>query len=394
MKRAAAALAATAALVSFASPAAAEDATAAALFASGNFDAAAVRYSADLATNAHDPKASLGLGTIRLYQNDLAAARPLLQAALAADPSNATAASRLRELQRRVAEASRTATVAGAQTIVPFVTADPLPVVRIRVNGKDATFMIDTGGDFVLEPQFAATLGLTLEGAGTGVFAGGKTAALQRATVRRVEFGTAVAEDVAATVLPTHASDLFAGKIAIDGILGTTVFERFLVTIDYPHARLIVRPRSPAVSTAFERAATAAGATIVPCWLVGDHFVFATAQVNDAPPGLFFFDTGLAGGGLSPAPQLLTAAKITIDAARAGTGVGGGGAVTAIPFVASRIAVGNAVVRHVPGLYTPQGNPFGIFPFAVWGLISNDFLAHFAYTVDFDAMKIVLAPSV
>ncbi len=160
--------------------------------------------------------------------------------------------------------------------------------------------------------------------------------------------------------------------------------------MDYPQKRLVLRARSPKTSAAFQAEATSDGATIVPFYLVGDHFVFARAQVNEAPPGLFMFDSGLAGGGLMPSAQLVAAAKISLDQSASGTGIGGGGSVTSVPFVAARIAVGSAEQRNITGLYTPQGTPFGIFPFAVWGAISNDFLRNYAYTVDFDAMRIVL----
>ncbi|HYL27987.1 MAG TPA: aspartyl protease family protein, partial [Candidatus Nitrosotalea sp.] len=159
---------------------------------------------------------------------------------------------------------------------------------------------------------------------------------------------------------------------------------------DYPRNRLVLRARSPKISAAFQAEAASAGATIVPCYLIGDHFVLAQAQVNDAPPGLFMFDSGLAGGGLMPSAGLVAAAKITVDRSKAQTGFGGGGAVTAVPFVAERVAVGTAVQQNVTGLYTPQGTPFGIFPFTVWGAISNDYLRNYAYTVDFEAMRIVL----
>ena len=178
----------------------------------------------------------------------------------------------------------------------------------------------------------------------------------------------------------------------VDGIIGTTYFERFLVTIDYPHNELILRPRSAQVSAAFQARAAASGAAIVQCYLVGDHFVMAQAQVNHAPPGLFLFDSGLAGGGLMPSADLVKAAGITLNEAGAGTGEGGGGAVMGVPFFADRVAVGSAAQSNVDGIYTPQGSPFGLFTFTVWGAISNDFLRNYEYTVDFDAMRIVLAP--
>jgi Aspartyl protease/Tetratricopeptide repeat len=378
-------------LVAATSFAVAQDDSAAALFTRGDFSAAAAAYQAALHRDPADRTATLGLAAIRVYQNDLTTAEPLLDAVLNANPQNARATQLLAEVMRRRSEAARRTTLDGELTRVPFVTSDPLPVVRVVANGVSANFLVDTGGDVDIEPSFAQRIGVRTQGGGTGVFAGGLHEAMQRGMLGSLALGGATAYDVPVHVLVTHASQFFP-KLQVDGIVGTTYFERFLVTIDYPHHQLLLRPRSAHGSAAFQAEAAAAGAAIVPCYLVGDHFVFAQAQVNDAPPGLFLFDTGLAGGGLMPAASLLQPAGIQLNAAAASTGYGGGGAVTAVPFNTARIAVGSAVQQNVPGTYTPQGDPFGLFPFKVWGAISNDFLRPYAYTVDFDAMKIVLAP--
>jgi hypothetical protein len=362
---------------------------AAQLFAAGQFDAAAAAYERVLAAHPGDPGASLGLGAIRLYENDLAAAEPLLRAASSAQPSSPRAGALLRELQRRRAEAARMSQVANGETTVPFVYAEPLPVVRAEVNGVPVELIVDTGGTLDLDPSVVARLGIPTQEAGSGIFAGGMRAPIRNGVLHKLALGGATAFDVPINVLPAHGSELFAGA-HIDGVVGTTVFERFLVTIDYPKARLVLRPRSAEVSARFESEAKAAGATIVPCWLVGDHFVFADARVDAAPDGLFLFDSGLAGGGLMATRALIDAAGITLDEAHAGTGLGGGGAVQVVPFVARRIAVGQAQQSDVPGSFTPQGSPLSIFPFTVWGAISHDFLKHYAYTVDFDAMRVVL----
>jgi hypothetical protein len=379
------------ALVAATSPARGANDSATSLFARGDFAAAASAYESLLRARPSDVAAKLDLGAIRLYENDLRAAEPLLRGVLATDPYNARAARLIVELERRQAEATRSARVTGGESAVPFLTADPLPVVRGLANGIAGTFIIDTGADVDLEPAFAATIGVKTQGAGTGVFAGGERAAIKGGTLQSLALGSATARDVPVHVFPTHAAALF-GNLHVDGIIGTTYFERFLATIDYPQRRLVLRQRSPASSAAFQAAAMAMGATIVPCYLAGDHFVLARAQVNDAQPGLFLFDSGLAGGGIMSTVLLVKAASITLDTAKASTGFGGGGAVTSVPFVAHIVAVGSAVQRDVPGIFTPQGSPLGIFPFTVWGAISNDFLRHYAYTVDFDAMKIVLAP--
>ncbi len=360
------------------------------LYARGDLDAAAAADQAVLAAKPADHTAQLNLGAIRLYENDLTAAEPLLRAAAAAQPFDPRATRLLTELHRRQDEAKRRTTLEGAQTFVAFETADPLPVVRIVANGKAADFVIDTGADVVLSPAFAKSIGVKTSYGGSGVFAGGQRATLQSGMLKSLALAGATEYDVPVHVLPMRIAALFPGR-TIEGIVGTTYFERFLVTIDYPQDRLILRPRTATVSKAFQNVLPANAAN-VPFYLLSDHFVVARAAVNDAPAGPFLFDSGLAGGGLMPSADLVKAAGITIDQSRAFTGTGGAGAVTAIPFVAKRIAVGSAVQHDIRGLYTPSGGPFAIFPFTVWGIISNDFLRHYAYTVDFDAMKLALVP--
>ena len=71
---------------------------------------------------------------------------------LAADPQDARANGLLVELERRQAEAARRTTIDGGESVVPFLTAVPLPVVRATVNGIAANLLVDTGGDVDLEP--------------------------------------------------------------------------------------------------------------------------------------------------------------------------------------------------------------------------------------------------
>lgn len=363
--------------------------TAAVLFQDGNFNEAAIAYEAYHAEHPDDLTSELNLGAIRLYENDLTAAEPLLRAVLTADPKNDRASRMLGELYRRRAEAERRTSVTGGEAVVPFVTADPLPVVRVVANGTAANFVVDTGADVALEPSFAATIGVATAPAGMGTFAGGRQAPMQSGMLHSLALGGAVADDVPVHVLPTASSSLFP-NLKIDGVVGTTYFERFLATIDYPNNRLILRPRSREGSAAFEAAAAQAHTSVVPCYLAGDHFVLAVAQVDDAPAGLFLFDSGLAGGGLMPSALLVDTAGIALDRAHSSVGTGAGGPVQAIPFVAHQVTVGTTLQRNVRGLFTPEGSPFGLFTFTVWGAISNEFLRHYAYTVDFDAMKLLL----
>jgi hypothetical protein len=48
-------------------------------------------------------------------------------------------------------------------------------------------------------------------------------------------------------------------------------------------------------------------------------------------------------------------------------------------------------VRHaVPGLYFPNGDQYGIFPFKVAGTLSHEFFRGTALTFDFTSMQLVV----
>ncbi len=147
----------------------------------------------------------------------------------------------------------------------------------------------------------------------------------------------------------------------------------------------MLAPRS--ISAAFEQRAAASGANIVPMWLVGDHFIFARAEINRLE-GLFSIDTGLAGGGLVATKSTVEAAGIVLDDRNASIGQGGGGAVRVVPFRAD--AKLGALTRHdVPGVYMTDGDPYGMFRFKIAGALSHSFFRKSRVTLDFDAMKLV-----
>lgn len=354
-------------------------------FARGDFDAA---YAADTATLVADPTniaANLEAATIALYHNDLASAASFAGRVPANAPDDARArAQRIVAaiLQRRADAADFD--VAALPARIPFVVEDPLPLITVAVNGRQGLFIIDTGGGAtVLDPEFAAEIGVTLTAAGSGVFAGGRQAAVQRGTAATLQVGSVTMHDVEVMGLPTRQLPFF-GERKPDGVIGTRFFTHFLTTLDYVNGALILRRRSD--SAAFEHDASGSS---VPMLYVGDHFLFVRGQINDGPEGWLNVDTGLAGGGVAPSQAAVADSHITLDEANAGQGIGGGGPVRVVPFTAA-VTVGTRRVDGVRGLFTPDGDQFGIFPFAVRGAVSHGYFRDCALTFDFVAMRLVM----
>jgi len=356
-------------------------------FRHGDFDAAYAAYAAAAAANPSDADAALGLGTIELYRNDLAAAQTHLGKAAALDLANPRAQARLKAVAGR--EPSGTdfqIEMPGDRVDVPFLATDPLPVLHAKINGADATLFLDTGApSLVLTPEAAQRLKVPTKSAGQGVFAGGMTGSVSTGRVDSVAFDGLTVRGIDADVLP---APIELGGRKLDGAIGTVFLFHFLSTIDYVHGRLTLRPRS--ASAAFEAEAKSGGAAVVPMWLVGDHFIFARASVNQAPAALFNIDTGGEGLGVQLTKPALDAAHISPDATKASTFTGGGGAARTFPFTAASVSLGSFAQTNVPGLYFPDGDQFKIFPFDVAGTLSHAYFRHTELTFDFEAMQLVV----
>jgi predicted aspartyl protease len=357
-------------------------------FRAGDFDGAMHAYVTAVAANPSDPDAVLGLGTMDLYKNDLDGARAYLEHASKLLPGDARVQARLRTLeQREPHEGDYQIAMHGKIVTIPFVATEPLPIVRAKIDGQDVQLFLDTGAPGVdLTADAAQRLHLTTKAAGMGTFAGGRTAQVQQTRIDTIEFDNLTVRGIDSDVLP---SSIELGGRTLDGAIGTGFLAHFLASIDYVHGRLILRPRS--ASDAFEGKASGAKAAIVPMWLVGDHFLFARAHVNDAPEALFNIDTGGAGLGVQLTKAQLELAKITPDTAHPGSFAGGGGTARAVPFLARSVSIGTFVQHDLPGLYFPDGDQYGIFPFAVGGTISHLFFHQAVLTFDFEAMQLIVS---
>jgi tetratricopeptide (TPR) repeat protein len=357
-------------------------------FAQGQFAEAESAYEKAVAANPGDATALAGLARARLNNGKEDEAIELARKALAIAPGNPVATNTLAIAQgRKAAFAPDRFLIKGSDqspAIVKFVRTDPLPVVTVTLGTKTVNFLIDTGApNIVISPKLAQDLGLTLEDAGQGVFAGGKQAPVRRTMLPKMQIGSIEVSNVPAAVIGDGPAP---GGGNTDGIIGTGFLMHFLSTLDYCRGELVLAPRAD--SAKFQAQAQAAGDNVVRMWFVLDHFIFARGRLNQAPEGLFLVDTGLAGAGLMPNRAALDEAGITLDTSNPKTGMGGGGPVQFVDFHASA-SLGKLARNDVLGNYIMGGNALGGMPFKTNGIISHSFFRQSRLTFDFDAMKLV-----
>jgi CubicO group peptidase (beta-lactamase class C family) len=385
------------------------------LFRLGRFEEATVAARDAAAADAHSYAATLLLGKLLLYANDLGEAERWLEAAHEARPLGRGATAALAEARYRggdlvgaaalvralgkTAVADKLASFAGAQPYdmrwiasradVPFVQTDPLPLLEIRLNGgAPRYFLLDTGGpELIVDAALADSLHLARFGADTGTFAGGRREATAQSRVDSIQLGAVMVRNVPAVLLPTRRYAAAAGGRQVDGIVGTVLLSHFLATINYPRNRLTLRPRRGAEPLPSD---VTTGAVSVPFWLAGDHLMLAEGRINDAPRHLLLIDTGLAGLGFTAPLAPLVEARVPLPDSVARSD----GGIRMTPFTLDSLSLGPVTepdVRGIAGPFPPSlewGQQFHIA-----GIVSHTFFRPYAVTFDFDGMRVYLTPS-
>ena len=263
---------------------------------------------------------------------------------------------------------------------LPFVqtTTWELPCVRLEVNGLEVDARIDTGGELLtLSSDVAEALGVVPVARAEGVFAAGARGEIGYGRVDTVRLGPLTVEAVPVAVMGLERP-----------VLGTGLLRQFHATLDYPHGRLVLRPRS---------SAPPGGGVEVPFALAATHLLLARGALDDHKPLTLLVDSGLQDeGGASVALPRATLDLLGIPPPPSTEEVGESGAGTLSVrfgrFPLRRVGLGPLSQHNASGL-------FGVFPdmwtelggITVHGILSHGFLRRYAWTLDFEAMKMTFA---
>ena len=390
-------------------------------FRQGRFTEADSAFLEVLRSAPGETEALLGLGYLRLLQNRLDEAEKFLGQVLKQDPARKDANGYLaeaycrrdrfdlaapllraagREPQAKQLEAFKglepyAFEAAPESSAVPFEITDPLPVVKLKVNGQDAEFLIDTGGaSLILDPEFAAAAGATIHAEVEGVFAGGAKRMLGIGKVDRVEIGGYRIRNVPVATLPMGPIAAMFGR-PLKGVVGTCFLYHFIFTLDYPGAKLVLHRRSEGNSEALAARNRDAQGHELPLWLAGDHFMVARGRVNDSPEVMCFLDTGMAGGGIGLSETMAKEAGVELPS-ESQAGLGGGGMVRTRPITAREVRLGAVLEKNVRGNVGsgPLKEEFlGRLGFRMPAIVSHTFFRGMRTTFDLLNMRLLLARS-
>lgn len=274
---------------------------------------------------------------------------------------------------------------------IPFA-AHPLteffPAFEAELDGQAITVHVDTGGAFLhMGSEAAERLGIVTRPYRRGHH-GEKRVPIRIGLAREFRLGDAVLRNVPVEVLPSLRGE--QGFV----IFGTSVLERFLATLDYPKARMILSPRGDPGAARDHADRLPERGVEVPFLQWADHYLFARGGLGRRHDLNLFVDSGLVMLGPGSRQACFTAAAETFRACGVEPGH-----VRRRPFergprfFESELPVSIGALEQRDQYYLvgrrPPWRSFG--GVRIDGLISHAFLRRYAWTLDFDRRVFVFS---
>jgi Aspartyl protease len=275
---------------------------------------------------------------------------------------------------------------------VPFDYSQREIVIKGRINGsEELEFLLDTGAsDTIIDRRVAAEHYLTKFGQYDIAAMSGMVTA-RSSSIKRMELGNLLMNDVPARILDLSAQSRQMGK-QIAGIIGTNVISKFLVTLDYGKPAVIFAdidstPRpAKAAATAFTQ----------------KQAPFVKAIFNGKDEQVLLFDTGAAFNHIPPnvAQKYLGSDPANVRHSTEGTGLDGR------PLQLGTVVVDSVSIAGLPARKVsftfPSGaeaakaaaaKSGGFFQDSRLGILGNPFFQNFIVTIDYKFNRLLLQPN-
>ncbi|TDD35048.1 hypothetical protein E1287_14825 [Actinomadura sp. KC06] len=382
------------------------------LFQDGRFAEAEAGYRHRLRGNPDDAHAAARIGYLALLANRFGDAERYLARAVRLDPADefslyqladsfvrrdrlGEAAFWLRKTQNQTNHAMATLyeRVQGRpwrvhgphSTAVPLLGLDPLPHMRVSINGRPPKiFLLDTGATSAgFSVQVADEAGLEEISSSQGS-ADGQKFTMYHGIADSVRIG-----DIEVRNAPVHWNKAVRPALPDgtrpDGVIGTTHFYHFLTTVDYGHRRFVLRRKTRANLRAVRDQTKRAGGDVLPLWLAKDHFPLTLGSINGYGSRVATFDTGGPGRGLGMSVETAKRAGIPLgEPVELGNGRWG------YVVAPETSGIGRAVRRRVKAWVEENPRVDDGMLFDTIANFTHEFFTPYAITLDFTGMNLFI----
>jgi predicted aspartyl protease/Tfp pilus assembly protein PilF len=277
-------------------------------------------------------------------------------------------------------------------TEVPFqLGTDRRPYVRVKLNGRDAVFVIDTGSGFtVISKEAAKRFGVSdiaRGGKSQGIGGSGKFQIVY-GLIKSIQIGETKVRMVPCFIRPFHSAKDRPPEEKADGFIGLSILSHFLTELDYKDLRMRL-DRSDSRSLPVG----SAGATLVPFRTTQNGLISVEAEIDGNQNVNTIIDSGASSTVISAAAVERLRLRDQIIKGQTASVIGAAGVTDNVQMLFIRnCRVADQLQRNLRALVLDFGAINETSGFEQSGILGGDFLCHFKLTIDFNRAQLALQP--
>jgi len=277
---------------------------------------------------------------------------------------------------------------------IPFrIGVDRRPYIDVRVNGRPATFVIDTGSGFtVISDEAAARLGvgaMARGGTSQGVGGNGKFPIVY-GLISSVQLGEEKIGSVPCFIRRFHGSAARSDDAKADGFIGLSVLSNFTAEIDYKTQQLSLTRE---VDDSTPQPGAGASTTVIPFRTTQNGLISVETQLDDSRSVNAILDTGASSTVLSSAAVKRLEMRGSIIKGQTVQVVGAAGVTDNVELLFLRkCRIANVSQNNLRALILDFGAINETSGFEQSAILGGDFLRNFKVTIDFNHARLILEP--
>lgn len=276
-------------------------------------------------------------------------------------------------------------------TKVPFqLGGDRRPYVRVKINGRDAIFVIDTGSGFtVMSKEAAKKFGVTelaRGGKSQGVGGTGKFQIVY-GLIKSIQVGEARVRMVPCFIRPFHGSTDGPAEEKAAGFLGLSILSHFVTELDYKESSMRLDRSDPSQKAAVP------GMTMIPFRTTQNGLISVETEFNNNKNLNAIVDSGASSTVVSLAAVDRLNMRDQIIKGQTASVVGAAGVTDNVQLLFIRdCRVADQLQSNLRALVLDFGAINETSGFEQSGILGGDFLRHFRLTIDFNRALLALQP--
>jgi predicted aspartyl protease/tetratricopeptide (TPR) repeat protein len=285
--------------------------------------------------------------------------------------------------------------ISGPQStaVVFWLGSDRRPYVQVRVNGRNAIFVVDTGSGFtVVSTASASRLGISPKATGgksQGIGGTGKFPIVY-GLIGSIQIGEIKIESVPCFIREFHGPKDRPPMERADGFIGLSVLSNFLTELDYKnHLMRLDRNLDKGLSALV----SSPGVTIIPFRTTQNGLISIETQLDDGHLINAILDSGASSTVISTAAVERLKMHDRIIKGQTVQVIGAAGVANNVELLYIRnCQVADLRQENLRALVLDFGAINETSGFEQSGILGGDFLRHFRIAIDFARAQVALEP--